>query len=307
MLTLRQIEVIRAVMVAGSIAGAARLLNVSQPGISRTMKHLETVLGIKLFVRRGGRYVPSPEARSAFDLLQDVHKKLEDFQYSLNQIERGKGAELSIASVPSIANVMVPRAVAAVRAKHPDLVINFDVIKLEDAIDFLLLERGELAIMSHRLEHPSLTFEPLAKGNLFCIAAPDHPLARLKEASAAEIARYPLIGIDPKDPYGGIMAGIFDRQGLAYDITIRARFGTTVCALVRQKLGVAVLDAFTLADIREDDLAIIPIQEETEFITYVGKRTDVVLSSYAQTLVSELRRVMQAPEPRRGRILPHIP
>jgi DNA-binding transcriptional LysR family regulator len=38
MLTLRQIEVIRAVMVAGTINGAAKLLNVSAPGISRLMK-----------------------------------------------------------------------------------------------------------------------------------------------------------------------------------------------------------------------------------------------------------------------------
>lgn len=97
MLTLRQIEVVRAVMVPGSIAGAARLLNIAQPGISRTMKHLETSLGIKLFVRRGGRYVPSPEARSVFDKLQDVHQNLQDLQYAVRQIARGKGAGLSIA------------------------------------------------------------------------------------------------------------------------------------------------------------------------------------------------------------------
>src|SRR5690606_16978053 len=187
MLTLRQIEVIRAVMVAGSVAGAARMLNVAQPGVSRTMKHLETVLGIKLFVRKGGRYVPSPEARTLFDLLQDVHKKLGDLQFSINQLERGKDAELSIASVPSIANVMVPRAIAGVHALHPDLKISFDVIKLEDAIDFLLLEKGELAVMSYRLEHPSLTFEPLAKGHLVCITAPGHPLSRHKTVSAADI------------------------------------------------------------------------------------------------------------------------
>ena len=34
MLTLRQIEVIRAIMITGTIAGAAKLLNVSAPGIS---------------------------------------------------------------------------------------------------------------------------------------------------------------------------------------------------------------------------------------------------------------------------------
>ena len=66
MLTLRQIEIVRAVMVAGSIAGAARLLNIAQPGVSRTMKHLETTLGIKLFVKKAGRYVPTSEARDIF-------------------------------------------------------------------------------------------------------------------------------------------------------------------------------------------------------------------------------------------------
>ena len=52
MLTLRQIEVIRAVMLTGTIAGAARLLNVAPPGLSRLMKHTEDSLGAKLFSRR---------------------------------------------------------------------------------------------------------------------------------------------------------------------------------------------------------------------------------------------------------------
>ncbi|WP_163047451.1 LysR family transcriptional regulator, partial [Acinetobacter nosocomialis] len=41
MLTLRQIEVLRALMITGTVAGAAKLLNVSAPGISRSMKHIE--------------------------------------------------------------------------------------------------------------------------------------------------------------------------------------------------------------------------------------------------------------------------
>jgi DNA-binding transcriptional LysR family regulator len=62
MLTLRQIEIIRAIMVTGTVAGAARLLNVSSPGISRAMKHAETLIGVKLFNRRGGRYSPTAQA-----------------------------------------------------------------------------------------------------------------------------------------------------------------------------------------------------------------------------------------------------
>src|SRR5436190_8354439 len=52
MMTLRQIEVIRAVMVTGTIGGAAKLLNVSAPGISRLVKYTEKSLGIRFFQRQ---------------------------------------------------------------------------------------------------------------------------------------------------------------------------------------------------------------------------------------------------------------
>lgn len=293
MLTLRQIEVVRAVMVAGSIAGAARLLNVAQPGVSRSMKHLEDLLGIKLFIRKGGRYVPSPEAVHVFEQLQEVHKKIEDLQFTIGQLERGRGVELSFGSVPSIANVMVPRAIAAIKRRYPDIRIDIDILKIEDAIDYLMLGRGEFVAMSYRFDHPSILFEPLARGHLVVIVAPNHPLAAREVVTPAEIASCPLIGIDPNDPYGGIMASIFARENLDYDIAIRARFGTTVLALIKEDLGVAVVDTFTVADIARSDIAVVPIAGPTEFQTYIARRSDVALSSFAETLIDKLRHIME--------------
>ena len=64
-LTIRQVEVIRAVMMAGTIQGAAELLNVSAPGVSRLVKYSEESLGIRLFDRKGGLFVPAAEAAAA--------------------------------------------------------------------------------------------------------------------------------------------------------------------------------------------------------------------------------------------------
>lgn len=61
---------------------------------------------------------------------------------------RGEGAELRVGATPSIGNVMVPRAVADVRRKYADLLIDLDILKIEDAIDNLLLGRGEVAAMA---------------------------------------------------------------------------------------------------------------------------------------------------------------
>jgi DNA-binding transcriptional LysR family regulator len=293
MLTLRQIEVIRAIMVTGTVGGAARLLNVSSPGISRVMKHAESLLGLKLFSRRQGRYTPTPEAKDIFSQINNVYDRVEDLQYVITRLKRGAESELRIGSVPSISNVMVPRAIASVRRKFPNLSIDIDILKIEEAIDYLLLGKGEVVAMSHKYDHPMLTYQPLAKGRLLCIVPEGHSLAQRGSVSPAEIVKYPLIGIDPNDPYGRIMAGIFTHHSLAYEVTIRARFGSTVCALVRNGLGIAVIDEFTMADGRFPGVRSLPISEATEFQTYVTFRKDATLSSYCEFFVASLRAHME--------------
>lgn len=294
MLTLRQIEVIRAIMITGTIAGAAKLLNVSAPGISRLMKHTERTLRLKLFERKHGRYVPTPEAKDIFEQINGVYRKVDDLHYTLARIERGGGVELKLGSMPSICHVMVPRAIERLRRKHPDLRIDINILKIEEALDYLLLGKGEIVAMSYKLDHPGLDFMPLAMGELFCIVPQSHALAGRASISAREIVQHPLIGIDPNDPYGRIMSEIFERQGLHYDMAIKARFGTTVCSLVRAGLGIAIIDQFTVAHGSMQGIVTIPIEEPTRFQTYVAVKNDKAPSLYAETFVKLLREEMNA-------------
>ena len=294
MLTLRQIEVIRAIMVTGTVGGAARLLNVSSPGISRVMKHAESGLGLKLFSRKGGRYTPTRDATDIFSQINGVYDKVEDLHYVVRRLKQGADTELRVGSVPSISNVMVPRAITEVRRKFPNLLIDVDVLKIEEAIDYLLLAKGEAVAVSYKLEHPMLTFQPLAEGRLKCIVPEGHPLARRERVSVTEIVKHPLIGIDPSDPYGRVMTGIFSSHSLSYDVTIKARFGSMVCALVTDGLGIAVIDEFTLAGDNWPKVRALEIIEPTAFQTYIATRKDATLSSYCESFVTSLRRQMEA-------------
>jgi DNA-binding transcriptional LysR family regulator len=56
---IRQMEAFAAVMSAGSITGAARLLGRSQPALSRLIQDLETRLGFALLHRNGPRVSPT--------------------------------------------------------------------------------------------------------------------------------------------------------------------------------------------------------------------------------------------------------
>ena len=74
---------------------------------------------------------------------------------------------------------------------------------------------------------------------------------------------------------------------------IKARFGVTVCALVRQNLGIGVIDEFTLAEQNSFGLTVIPIEEDTTFQTYVAFRNDATLSSVAEFFIAALRARMK--------------
>lgn len=294
MITLRQIEVIRAVMVTGTISGAANLLNVSAPGVSRLVKHAEKSLGVRFFQRKSGRFFPTSEAEIIFDQINGVYKKVDDLNFILSRIGRGDLSELRIGSVPSLAQSMAPRAIERVRRRYPDLRIDINILKIEEAIEYLLLGKGECVAMSYRFEHPGVDFAPLASGELYCIVPADHELASRVEISAAEMTRFPLIGIDPNDPYGRIMAELFARGRLDYDIRIKARFGTTVCALVKAGLGVAVIDQFTLAYDAFPGVKRLRIREPTRFETYVATKRDAPLSLHAEYFIECLRAEMRA-------------
>jgi len=291
-LTLRQIEVIRAIMVAGTVNGAAELLNVSAPGVSRVMKHAETQLGIRLFARRHGRFIPTREAQSVFGQVDAVFQKVEDLQYAIDRLKKGVSAVFSFGSVPSISQYILPRVVRRLRGKFPDLKMEINVLKIEEAINYLLLRKGEVVAMSYKIDHPGLMSHPLAVGSLLAIVPEGHELARNTEVSLATLAAFPLIGIDPNDPYGRIMASVFRQRGLAFDLTIQARFAQTVCALVREGLGVAIIDEFSVCGRDLPGVVRIPISEPTPFRTYAVVSADEPLSIFAEHLIDYIRSEM---------------
>lgn len=289
MLTLRQIEIVRAIMITGTVNGAAELLNVSAPGVSRAMKHAEGLIGLRLFTRQHGRYVPTPAARDIFGQVQEVFRKIEDLQLAIGMVRRGASSVFSFAAVSSLSQALAPRAMARLRARHPDLKMKLDVLKIEEATDYLLLKKGEMVALSYKLDHPALHFHPIGATTVTALVPHDHPLAGRPSVRAQELAAYPLIGFDPAEPYGRSIARVFLDQGITPELSIQVRYAHSVLALVAQGLGVAAIDSFSVAAATGVGLARVPIEPTHRFTTYVATHLDVPLSTYAESLIGFLR------------------
>ena len=89
------------------------------------------------------------------------------------------------------------------------------------------------------------------------------------------------------------MAELFARKKLSYNITIRARFGTTVCALVKAGLDIAVIDQFTVAHGGYPGVELLRIVEPTKFDTYIAVKRGAPLSLHIEHFITSLRSEMQ--------------
>ena len=289
-LTLRQVEVVRAVMIAGTIQGAANLLGVSAPGISRLIRHTEENLGIRLFERRAGVFVPAAEAHAIFAMLEQVHRQMDNLNAAVSALQKGQEYTLSFASAPSIAQFIAARVIRSLRTRLPDLDIDLDILKIEETLDYLLLERGEMVIMSSPLDNPAVENTPLGEGRIMAIMPEGHELAARATVSIRDLVRFPFVGVDRSDPYGRILARPLDEAGLDPRYAMRGRFAQTIVSLVRHGLGVAVIDEFSVAEVYMPGLVRRPLVEPATITAWSVTKRGRQLSSFAETTVSLFRR-----------------
>jgi DNA-binding transcriptional LysR family regulator len=79
-LNMNSLLVFKEVFHTGSMTKAAKVLGLTQPGVSQHIATLEQTLGLELFIRENRALIPSRAGRELFDLLQghlgDIDRKL---------------------------------------------------------------------------------------------------------------------------------------------------------------------------------------------------------------------------------------
>lgn len=294
-LNLRQIEVFRAIMITGSISGAARLLSVSQPAISRLLAYTEDRLKLQLFERVRGRVQPTPEARRLFVEVDQVHRsvlRINDLAEELR--ERGTGSVRIVAS-PSIGHTIVPDAIAGLRFRFPELRVEFETLTLLEIIARIASARADLGVSVLPVDEATIESEVIAEGNLMVIMPPDHALAHLRVIRPADMAPYPLIGFGAQTPYGNIVERALAVGAEPIRISTVVRFTPAACAMVRAGAGIAVVDEFVLRGRPWPEIVARPLSSKTRVRAHLLTPRFEPLSRTARAFVEILRGLMPPP------------
>ncbi len=245
MLNLRQIEIFRAVMIAKTVSGAARMLNTSQPGLSRMLRHMEDRLGFLLFDRSGGRLAPTREAKRLFEEVERIHKALDNLDHVIASLVRGEDDVFRIGASPSLGHSIVPRILKELTGRFPRLLLQFDILSVEQVVDYLVTQTGEYTLTLFPVDHPNIVSECIGRTEMVCVVPAHHAWAERGTIALRDLADQPIISFETDTPHGQVIDRMYRRLGLERTVSTYVRFAETACAFVRSGLGITIVDAFS--------------------------------------------------------------
>src|SRR5436190_23209884 len=118
-MNIRQLEAFRAIMVARSTIGAAELLNMSQPAVSRLLSQLEASLKLTLFDRSSGRLVPTQEALLLYAEVERTFISVDRIRVMARDIRSADAGSLHIGAFPLLALGFLPDVIRQFNEIHP--------------------------------------------------------------------------------------------------------------------------------------------------------------------------------------------
>ena len=291
-LNLRQIEVFRAVMTSGSISGAAKLLFVSQPAVSRLLSHTEQRLGFALFERIKGRLYPTPEARQLFKEVEAVYEGVRRVEELASELSEKRSGILHLVSSPSIGHMLIPMAISHFHQQHPEVKVTFQPLTVVPLTQMLLDHRADLGAVILPSQHPNLLSEPIGQGNLVCIFPYNHPLASGSMLTIEDLIPYPLVSYRSETPFGTLVEQMYQEAGYVRRVAIEVSSPHNACSLVKAGAGIAIVDEFS-AHSAQGDFVVRPIAHtKTLAINLVQSRFEP-LSQLAQDFAMSLRETVK--------------
>lgn len=265
-LDLRQLDAFSAVMSAGSITGAARLLGRSQPATTRLIQDLEESLGYPLFHRNGPRISPTEQGVLFFEEVERLLVSLKHIRERAGAIGRGEARPFEVAATPALSIGIVPDALAAMGGGTLPRLLHIQSLSAENVVQTLLARAADFGIASLPIEHPGLDVHWIGEAPCMAAVAAGSELARQDTIRIADLAGACIITMANPYRLRRRVNEAIAQAGVTPLRVIDTNASLTALSLARAGLGVAIVEPASACGLLPEGLVLKPLDVHIPFL-----------------------------------------
>lgn len=247
-LNIKQLEAFRAVVLVGTVNGAANLLDVSQPSISRLVGQLESSLRVVLFDRSNGRLVLTAEGQMIYDQVAHAFNAMEKIRESARDIQNARVGSLSIACMPALALGFLPKVIHAFCEQHPDVNISLHIQVSPKIEDLIVAQHIDFGLAQLPFVRDDMVVDEFCKVPYYAALQSGHELCSKGVLSPRDYEGLRFISLTTNNSVRHLVDQLFSIHEVNRVMNLETSYLNGVCQFVGSGLGVGLADPFTLDD-----------------------------------------------------------
>ncbi len=290
----RDIEIFRTVMTSGSATRAAKVLGLSQPAVSMALRRLEERAGLELFQRPGGKLQPTQEAQALLAEVQRHFVGMDVIEQRIRSLKQFGAGRVRIAAFPGLGTGFVPRVLADLATAGTRSMVSLQVMGSQDVRSQVLRDEVELGIAAQDISTNGVEHALFA--HYFGVVAlpAGHALARNSVITPKQLARHPFVALHPDDAVSLRLDTICRAHGVQLQTAVETSYTFSLCELVRNRIGVALVNPVTAVDYLDAGLVFRPFSEQLEFTALTMWPAGRPLSPFVRQMLAAMRARLQA-------------
>ncbi|MBJ7552831.1 LysR substrate-binding domain-containing protein [Marinomonas spartinae] len=290
-LTYRQIEAFRAVMLNGTTSGAADMMCISQPAVSRLLSDFEAELGVTMFERHKKRLIATPEAHVFYAEVERSFISLERLARAADDLKECHLGFLRIASMPAVSIEFIPTVIHAFNTAHQGVSLSFQVRSTQQVVDLVASQQYDVGIVSAiPVADRAVGSEILAKARMICILPPNHQLANKAVISPEDLAGESFISLGIEQSIRSKIDNVFESANVYVKKTMDTQLVHSACAMVLQGDGVSIVEPIAALHYQKLGLLLKPFEPLIEYRYNLIYPAHKAKSSLVQSFVTLLRK-----------------
>ena len=193
--TLRQMRAFVALAKTGNFTLAAQAMHVTQSALSGLIKELEQTLGAKVVDRSTRRALLTDIGKELYPLFSQMIDDLDGALANVADHTRLKKGIVRIAAPQLLSCTLMPEAIAAYRARYPDIEVRLGDTGVESVVNRVLSGEADIGIGPEREPAPPLDARLLFEMPFALVFPQGHELESQARVTWKDVARYPLISL----------------------------------------------------------------------------------------------------------------
>jgi DNA-binding transcriptional LysR family regulator len=262
-LGLRQLETFRLFARTRNVTETARLLRISQPAVSQTLKELEAQLGFSIFARTRGKTRLTTEALLLLPEVERLFVQLSSLRGRAEELRDARSGMLVIASVPTLAGTIIPQAMANLKVEREKVQFQLSIETASEVARQVRGEYADIGLAFTPVDETGIVVEPLIQVPVVCFVPRHHPLAARNVLTPKDLQHETIITHGMETPTG---RAVREKLGRNFESMTVLQINLTTAALnlAQHGFGIALGHPLVLTAQAMEDVVSVAFKPEID-------------------------------------------